>query len=142
LTLKLSIINLDFEILFIFIELKSKFPSSKPLINLYFLTKGFALSEWNVVTTAPSFWVLIEINNLSLLVKSEFKFKSKILLSLISKLPFKLLTIFTSSSLTSSILSLIFVFKSLNILKKFLSVSELEIFSITCIESKLFPINS
>ena len=69
--------SFDFETLFTFFELKSKFPSSKPLINLYFLTKGFALSEWNVVTTAPSFWVLIEINNVSKskLIIDNFKVK-------------------------------------------------------------------
>ena len=76
--LKLSIINLDFVTLLIFRELKSKLPSSKPLMNLYFLTKGLALSEWNVVTTLLSFWVIIEINSFSLLLKFEFKFKSKI----------------------------------------------------------------
>ena len=40
LTLKLSIINKDFEVLFFFIDWKSKTPSSKPFINLYLLTNG------------------------------------------------------------------------------------------------------
>ena len=40
-----NIFNSEFDVLLIFEDEKLIFPSSKPLINLNFLTKGFARSE-------------------------------------------------------------------------------------------------
>ena len=41
LILKLSITNIEFEILFFLIELNSKYPSSNPFIKLYLSINGF-----------------------------------------------------------------------------------------------------
>ena len=62
LTLKLSITNLEVEIPSFFREERSKYPSlpsSKPLMNLYLSTNGFALDEKRVVIFSPRSFVLI-----------------------------------------------------------------------------------
>ena len=64
-------------------EEKSIFPPSKPLINLYFLTNGLALSDEKLVITELSLFVFIIKNIFSWSEKLEFKLTLNILFTTI-----------------------------------------------------------
>ena len=87
--MKLSIINFDLVTSPFLEDEKSILPPSKPFINLYFLTKGLALSDEKFVVTELSSFVFILKKIFSLSEKLDLKFALKILLFLISRVPLR-----------------------------------------------------